>query len=108
MFVDPITHQVYHIEQRPTERGRSVIVHSRSSTDLFEPDSSWDARSAVHEYGGGAATAHNGILYFSNAGDGRLYKFSVVVQDDVRVTAEPPSPVTPVGKQTLFRLLFRA
>ncbi|KAF8120381.1 hypothetical protein EV363DRAFT_1190602 [Boletus edulis] len=70
VFVDRgIVHQVCHIEQRPTERGRSVIVHSRSSVNIFERGSSWNARSAVHEYGGGAAVAHDGIIYFSAMGD---------------------------------------
>ncbi|KAG6373549.1 Alpha/Beta hydrolase protein [Boletus reticuloceps] len=102
VFVDRITHQVYHFEQRPAERGRSVIVHSRSSANLFERGSSWNARSAVHEYGGGAAVAHDGIIYFSHVDDGRLYKFSVAVQDHVNVRAELPTPVTPMDDRKRY------
>ena len=78
--------------------------------DLFERGSSWDARSTVHGYGGGAAAAHDGILYFSNAGDGQLYKFSVavLVQDHANVSAGPPSPVTPMSKPTPFVIVFCA
>lgn len=93
LFVDPVTQRVYHIERRPTEGGRSVIVDTCSSTDLFKPGSSWNARSTVHEYGGGAAAAYGGVVYFCNVGDGRLYKFAVTES-----ASEEPSPVTPPGK----------
>lgn len=52
----PEAHEVYHIERRLAERDRSVTVHSRSSMDLFELGSSWNARSTAHEYRGRAAT----------------------------------------------------
>ncbi|KAF9221075.1 hypothetical protein BS17DRAFT_819974 [Gyrodon lividus] len=92
-FVDPITQRVYHIERRPAERGRSVIGDTCSSTNLPKPDSPWNARSTVHEYGGGAAAAYDGIIYPSNAGDGRLYKPSVTEEG----VSEEPSAVTPPG-----------
>lgn len=66
VFVNPITDRVYHVEQCPAECGQSMIVHSRSSTALFEWDLPWDARSVVHEYGGRATAAYDDMLDFSN------------------------------------------
>ena len=47
---------------------------------------SWDARTAVHEYGGGHAVAHNGTVYFSNLNDNRVYQV---------FPGGTPTPVTP-------------
>ena len=52
--------------------GRSAIVSAATGEDLFSKD--WDARTRVHEYGGGAAIVHNNVLYFSNFADNRVYK----------------------------------
>jgi dipeptidyl aminopeptidase/acylaminoacyl peptidase len=72
--------QVYWLELRPQERGRYVIVSGRR--DLTpEP---FNVRTRVHEYGGGAWTVSNGILYFSNDADRRLYR------NDAPVTPEGP------------------
>src|SRR5262245_39235012 len=66
---------VYWVEQRPTEGGRNVIV--RYSPDGRMVDSNptpFNARTRVHEYGGGAFTASGGALYFSHFVDQRLYR----------------------------------
>ncbi|MFZ1087751.1 MAG: prolyl oligopeptidase family serine peptidase, partial [Xanthobacteraceae bacterium] len=66
---------VYWIESRPQEQGRSVVV--RSEADGRHADITpkpCNARSRVHEYGGGSWTVANGTLYFSNFADGRLYR----------------------------------
>ncbi|KAH7914907.1 Alpha/Beta hydrolase protein [Hygrophoropsis aurantiaca] len=85
VFVDPIRTDVYHIERRPSENGRSVIVKTRSGLDVF--DEKWNARTAVHEYGGCAAIAHDGAIYFSHVTDGRVYK--------IEAPNALPVPVTP-------------
>ncbi len=53
------------------------------AADLIEAP--FSARTRVHEYGGGAIRAHGGVVYFSNASDGRLYV----------VGTGAPEPVTP-------------
>jgi dipeptidyl aminopeptidase/acylaminoacyl peptidase len=66
---------VYWIESRPQEQGRSVVV--RSEADGRHADITpkpCNARTRVHEYGGGSWTVANGTLYFSNFADGRLYR----------------------------------
>jgi len=75
----------YWVEGRPTEGGRCVIVRERGgvAADLIEPP--FSARTRVHEYGGGAMRAHGGAVYFSHAGDARMYK----------VASGAPEPLTP-------------
>jgi hypothetical protein len=57
---------VYWSESRPTEGGRSVIVRRSADgtvTDLLPAP--WNARTRVHEYGGGAWTVSAGTLWFT-------------------------------------------
>src|ERR1700741_988463 len=66
---------VYWLEGRPQEQGRHVVVRAGSNgkhTDIIPPP--YNARSRVHEYGGGSWAVHNGTVYFSNFADGRLYR----------------------------------
>jgi len=66
---------VYWLEGRPLEGGRSVIV--RQSTDGNTRDllpAPYSARNRVHEYGGGAYTVRDGTVYFCNDGDAGLYR----------------------------------
>ncbi len=66
---------VYWIEMRPSERGRQVIVRRASdgtTTDINPPD--FNARTRVHEYGGGDYVVHEGTIYFSNFADQQLYR----------------------------------
>ena len=81
-----MTGELFHVERRPSEGGRSVIVNSTSHKDLV--DKNWNVRTGVHEYGGVAATVSNGVIFFSNYTDGRVY----------RTTGDStPEPVTPGG-----------
>ena len=81
---------IYWIEMRPAQGGRCVIVrHSRDGKITDFTPSPFNARTRVHEYGGGAFVIHEGTVYFSNFTDSRLY------------CQEPggrPRPVTPEGK----------
>jgi dipeptidyl aminopeptidase/acylaminoacyl peptidase len=66
---------IYWTEMRPSEGGRSVIVH-RSPEDIQRDVTPppFNARSRVHEYGGGAFTVVDGVVYFSNFSDQRIYR----------------------------------
>jgi hypothetical protein len=66
---------IYWIEGRPSEGGRNVLVRrgpAGSVEDITPPP--FSARTRVHEYGGGAATVHGGLAFFSNFSDQRLYR----------------------------------
>jgi dipeptidyl aminopeptidase/acylaminoacyl peptidase len=78
---------LYWTEGRPAEGGRTVIVRREpdgTTRDVTPPP--FNARSRVHEYGGGAYLAAEGTVFFANFADNRLYR-----QDP---EAEP-RPITP-------------
>jgi len=78
---------VYWIESRPAEGGRYVIVRRTPdgrTTDVTPPP--FYARTRVHEYGGGDFLVADGVVYFSNFGDQRLYRLA---------PGAPPQPLTP-------------
>src|SRR5262249_42889431 len=69
---------IYWIEMRPTEKGRSVIVRRTpdgKTIDVTPPG--FNARTRVHEYGGGAFACADGEVYFSNFADQQLYRQSI-------------------------------
>jgi dipeptidyl aminopeptidase/acylaminoacyl peptidase len=66
---------IYWIEMRPSEGGRQVIVrraHDGSIADVNPPG--FNARTRVHEYGGGEYTVHDSIVYFTNFADQQIYR----------------------------------
>jgi len=67
--------QMYFIEQRAAEGGRSVLVRLEDDDSLtcLTPDG-YNLRSRVHEYGGKSHLLHNGAVYFSNDADGVIYR----------------------------------
>ncbi len=79
--------EVYWVEQRPTEGGRNVVVQRSPDGRIRDrTPAPFNARTRVHEYGGGACVVHRGSLYFSNFADQRMYR----QQADAT-----PEPVTP-------------
>ncbi len=65
---------IYWIEMRPSEGGRCVIMRRNPDGQISEiTPSLFNARTRVHEYGGGAFVIHAGRVYFSNFTDQRLY-----------------------------------
>jgi dipeptidyl aminopeptidase/acylaminoacyl peptidase len=81
---------VYWIELRPSEGGRNCVVrhvHGGAITDVT-PEG-FNARTRVHEYGGGDFAVRDGVIYFSNFTDQRLYR---------QRTETAPQPITPEGK----------
>jgi dipeptidyl aminopeptidase/acylaminoacyl peptidase len=78
---------IYWIEGRPAEGGRNVIVRWTAAggrEDVTPPG--FNARTRVHEYGGGDYTVADGIVYFANDAEQRLYR---------QRPGEAPEPITP-------------
>ena len=65
---------VYWLESRPTEAGRNALMRWREGVVSDVTPLSFNVRTRVHEYGGGAFVVHGGIVYFSNDRDQRLYR----------------------------------
>ena len=66
---------VYWMESRPGEGGRNVVVLRTpdGATEDVTPQP-FNARTRVHEYGGGDFAVHDGTVYFSNFADQRIYR----------------------------------
>lgn len=64
----------YWIEMRPSEEGRSVIICSDAEGNLIDISAGLNARTRVHEYGGGSYAVHQRTLFFSNFSDQRIYR----------------------------------
>ena len=65
---------IYWLESRPQEAGRSVIVRRSADgkiSDITPPP--YNVRNRVHEYGGAAYAVVDGRVYFSNNSDNCLY-----------------------------------
>ena len=83
---------VYWLEGRPQEQGRCVVVRADADgrpTDITPPP--YNARTRVHEYGGGSWTVRDGTVYFSNFADGRLYRQGPGTSEPQALTPEPPA-----------------
>jgi dipeptidyl aminopeptidase/acylaminoacyl peptidase len=67
---------IYWVETRPQEKGRYVVVKlAPGGQPVDVTPIPFNARTRVHEYGGGGFTASDGAIYFSNFADQRLYRF---------------------------------
>mgnify|MGYP000212244750 CR=1 FL=1 len=66
---------LYWIESRPDEGGRRVIVKQDADGNVTDaiPDG-FSSRTRVHEYGGGSYNVWDGVIYFSNHSDQKLYQ----------------------------------
>jgi len=90
--------EIYWIEMRPLERGRSVIVRRRPDGRIEDClPAGFNARTRVHEYGGGAYCVAGGTLYFSNFADHRIYKTR---------PGGTPEPVTAEGAYRFADLIW--
>lgn len=83
--------EIYWLESRPQEGGRSVVVRyvSWSSSSEDVTPEGFNVRTRAHEYGGGAWAVADGMIYFSNNADGRLYRMDRY--------GHQPLPLTPEG-----------
>src|SRR5438309_8435176 len=80
---------VYWTEMRPAEGGRYVVVRrTRDGRAEDVTPAPFNARTLVHEYGGGAFAVDRGTVYFSNYADQRLYR---------QAAGAPPEAITPAG-----------
>ncbi len=78
---------VYWVEGRPSEGGRYVAVKRTAEGQIEDvTPSTYNARTRVHEYGGGAFAVANGSVFFSNYTDQRLYRVD---------PGSEPHPITP-------------
>ncbi|MDW8234420.1 MAG: prolyl oligopeptidase family serine peptidase, partial [Roseiflexaceae bacterium] len=78
---------IYWLEGRPAEGGRVVVVRRTADgaiADVTPPG--FNVRTRVHEYGGAPYTVDQGIVYFSNFADQRIYR---------QRPGAAPEPVTP-------------
>ncbi|HWV35883.1 MAG TPA: S9 family peptidase [Thermomicrobiales bacterium] len=78
------------IESLANEGGRSTLVRRRADDDAATEltPAPFNVRSRVHEYGGGAWAAHNGLVIFSNYADNRLYRIDAAGGDARPITPE--------------------
>ncbi|MGH8581337.1 MAG: S9 family peptidase [Gammaproteobacteria bacterium] len=89
---------LYWIEQRPDEAGRSALVQ-RDAAGLVRDvlPAPYNARTRVHEYGGGAYLVVGHQVYFTHLADQRLY---------VAEEREVPEPLTEPGELRYADLIF--
>jgi dipeptidyl aminopeptidase/acylaminoacyl peptidase len=82
-------------EGRPADGGRTALVRRRadgSLTELLPPGV--NARTTVHEYGGGAWWVRDGVVWYAEWEDQRLYRRD---PDSGRATPLTPEPEVPRG-----------
>jgi hypothetical protein len=81
---------IYWSETQPQKQGRTFVyrIGADGEPERVTPDdaNAFSIRTRAHEYGGGSFAVSDGVIYFSNNIDQRLYR-----QDAGR----PPSPITP-------------
>lgn len=66
---------IYWLEGRPAEGGRSVIVRRAADGTIADvTPAGFNARTRVHEYGGSPYIVDRGVVYFSSFADQRLYR----------------------------------
>ena len=75
---------IYWIEMRPSEGGRQAIVRQKPNGERLDVvPLEFNARTRVHEYGGGEYMVHEGTVYFSNFADQQLYRVSENAKPEV-------------------------
>ena len=78
---------IYWIERRAHEGGRKVLVRRSGDGTIADiTPAGFNARTRVHEYGGGDYAVSNGTIIFSNFTDQQLYRQQL---------GSEPTPLTP-------------
>jgi dipeptidyl aminopeptidase/acylaminoacyl peptidase len=97
---------IYWIEMRPSEGGRGVIVRRSADGQVSDvTPSPFNARTRVHEYGGGDYTVQDGTTYFSNYADQRLYRRAADAEPQAMTPAiemRYAEPVVDTRRDALF------
>jgi dipeptidyl aminopeptidase/acylaminoacyl peptidase len=84
---------IYWSESRPLEDGRDALVVRRGGGAAVDAiPRAFNARTRVHEYGGGAYTAHEGTLFFCHDADQRIYRLDGSAEPRA-ITPEPERPL---------------
>jgi dipeptidyl aminopeptidase/acylaminoacyl peptidase len=80
-------------ESRPDDGGRQVVVQARPGLPPADASpAAVSVRSRVHEYGGGAATVADGVLFYVDQADQRWYRCGVEgASAAVSLTPESPA-----------------
>ena len=91
---------IWWLETRPSEQGRSVLVSALAGDRLEAP---WSARSRVHEYGGGSWWFGRDHAYFVEAADQAVYQMSLGRSSvEAAPTPQRVSPPAPDGTEWRF------
>lgn len=81
---------IYWSELRPQAGGRLIVVRRTPDGQITDvTPAPFNVRTRVHEYGGGAYTVDQGIVYFSNFLDQRLYRQPIGGEPEP-ITTEAP------------------
>ncbi|MEW5301167.1 MAG: hypothetical protein WDW36_004043 [Sanguina aurantia] len=91
---------LFWLEGRPAEAGRVSVVRSATDGSVTNitpaPDSGFNVRTTVHEYGGGEYLVTEEFVVFVNFKDQRLYKQTLSAPE------APPVALTPAGRGLRF------
>jgi len=80
-------------EIRTYESGRTAVVEARPDGELVDvTPAGANARTRVHEYGGGAVWFHGDATFFSEFDDSRLYRVDGAGSEAHPITPEPAEP----------------
>jgi len=90
---------IYWTEGRASEGGRTVLVRRGDGANADITPKDFNARSRVHEYGGGAVLVADGVAYFVNFTDQRIYR---------QRNGALPEPLTPEGPWRYADMIFDA
>lgn len=83
---------IYWNEMRPSEGGRNVIIKMFPNGEVLDVNPTpFNARTRVHEYGGGEFLVIDGIVYFSNFSDQKIYQL------DTNISNSTPKTITSEG-----------
>jgi len=81
---------VYWLEARPTEGGRNVVARWTPDGRITDvTPAPFNARTRVHEYGGGSFAVSRGVVHFSHFPDQRLYQQTENAAPQPLTTASP-------------------
>ncbi len=83
---------IYWSETQPQKQGRTFVYRAGADGEAErvtpEDANAFSVRTRAHEYGGGSFVVSDGVIFFSNNSDQRLYR---------QEAGKPPSPITPAS-----------
>ncbi len=78
--------EIYFLEFRPTDKGRTVLVKLENGEKQDITPSPYNIRTRLHEYGGSSILFSDNCYYFSEFSDQRIYRHDL---------GSKPVPITP-------------